>query len=128
MTERHTVQKDKISAALRELHQHPTAAEVCAYVQAEYPGISRATVYRVLDNMARQGKILRIPVADGADHFDYRTHLHYHIYCDGCGRVDDVKTENVGSLLASVQDACGYAVVGYTLLFHGCCPACREKK
>ena len=62
MKERRTVQKDMIYTALQELHNHPTAEQVCAHVRRRCPTISRATVYRVLNGMAEKGSVLRIPV------------------------------------------------------------------
>lgn len=126
MEERRTVQKDMIYAALRELHDHPTAEEVCAYVQQRCPTISRATVYRVLGAMAERGMILRVPNPDGADHYDHRTHPHFHVRCDVCGRVDDVMLPEPEDLLGTVQDSCGYELSGYTLLLHGVCKACQQ--
>lgn len=125
MKERHTVQKDVIYAALCELKNHPTADAVYERVRVAHPTISRATVYRVLNRMAEQGTILRIPVTDGADHYDHQTHLHYHVHCDVCGKMDDVEMPALGDLCAGVTDDCGYELTGCTVLFHGHCSACR---
>lgn len=126
MKERRTVQKDMIYAALRELHNHPTADQVFARVQENCPSISRATVYRVLGGLAEKGTVLRIPVADGADHFDHQTHRHYHVCCDHCGSVDDVALAVPEDILSGVRDTCGYDLTGYTLLLHGLCRNCQK--
>ena len=126
MEERRTVQKDMIYAALCEVHDHPTAEEVCAKVQQRCPTISRATVYRVLNAMAERGTILRVPNPDGADHYDHQTHRHFHVRCDVCGRVDDVMLPEPEDVLGSVQDDGGYELTGYTLLLHGICQDCRK--
>ena len=124
MLERRTVQKDMVYAALCALHNHPTAEQVFARVRESCPSVSRATVYRVLNHMAEQGSILRIPVANGADRYDHRTHRHAHVCCDVCGRVDDVYLG--GDVLAEVQDDCGYELTGYSLLLHGRCSKCAH--
>ena len=124
MTERRTVQKDMVYAALCELRNHPTAEQVFARVRESCPSVSRATVYRVLNHMAEQGTILRIPVANGADRYDHQTHRHTHVCCDVCGRVDDVYLG--GDVLTEVRDACGYELTGYSLLLHGRCGNCRK--
>lgn len=126
MEERRTVQKDMIYAALKALHNHPTAEQVCAYVQQRCPTVSRATVYRVLGAMAERGSVLRVSNPDGADHYDHQTHRHFHICCDRCGRVDDVQLSEPGDILGSVQDPCGYELSGYTLMFHGICKECQQ--
>ena len=127
MKERHTVQKDVIYAALCELKNHPTADAVYEQVRAAHPTISKATVYRVLNRMAELGTVLRIPVSDGADHYDHQTHPHYHVHCDMCGRMDDVEMPALGDLCGMVTDSCGYELRDYTVLFHGRCGDCKSE-
>ena len=127
MKERRTIQKDMVYAALCELCNHPTADMVYEKVHAASPSISKATVYRVLGHMAEQGTILRIPVVDGADHYDHQTHPHYHVHCDVCGKMDDVDMPSLGDLCGTVTDNCGYALTGYTVLLHGKCSACQSE-
>lgn len=126
MKERHTVQKDMIYAALCELKNHPTAERVYEQVAKTQPSISKATVYRVLRRMAEQGMILQVPVADGADRYDHQTFRHYHICCDGCGRVDDVEMPDFGDLTEKITDSCGYQLTGQMVLLRGLCPDCRR--
>ena len=124
MQVRHTIQKDIIYAALCALRNHPTADAVCNEVQRQYPSVSRATVYRVLNAMAEQGKILRLSV-DGADHYDHQTYRHHHVQCTCCGRVDDVETKVIGDMTAAVTNSCGYMITDASLLFHGICQSCQ---
>ena len=124
MQERHTVQKDIVYAALCGLHNHPTADAVYQEVQRRYPTVSRGTVYRVLNTMAEQGKILRLR-SDCADHYDHLAYRHDHIQCTCCGRVDDVMTRGLEDVTAAVTDPCGYKVTDAMLLFRGICQACQ---
>lgn len=124
MQERHTVQKDIVYAALCALHNHPTADVVYGEVQRQHPSVSRGTVYRVLNTMAEQGKILRLS-ADGADHYDYQTHRHHHVQCTCCGRVDDVMTKGLENVTDAVTDPGGYTITDASLLFHGICQSCQ---
>ena len=75
MQTRNTVQRQIVLQAVRSLHDHPTADSVYAVVAAEHPSISKATVYRNLNQLALQGEILRVPVPTGADRFDFNTML-----------------------------------------------------
>ena len=126
MQERHTVQKDIVYAALCALHNHPTADAVCHEVQRQHPSVSRGTVYRVLNTMAEQGKILRLS-ADGADHYDHQTHRHHHVQCTCCGRVDDVVTQGLENVTDAVTDPGGYTITDASLLFRGICQFCQTK-
>lgn len=129
MARRNTVQQAVIAEKLGELHgMHPTADDVYAAVAAQYPSISKATVYRALNRMSEDGTALRVAVPDGADRFDDTLTPHCHVQCVACGRVDDVLVS--GELaeldLCRVASAPGYELRGYDLLFKGLCPACQK--
>ncbi len=126
MAERQTMQKTIIYAALCELGNHPTADMVYERVQRDFPTVSKATVYRVLRQMSEQGKILRIPVPEGADHFDHQTHQHFHVCCSGCAKVDDVQMPDPGPLEKTVTDSCGYELSGCSVVLKGLCPTCQQ--
>lgn len=127
MQERHTIQKDIVYAALCTLHNHPTADAVYREVQRQHPSVSRGTVYRVLNTMAEQGKILRLN-ADGADHYDHMTCRHHHVQCTCCGKVDDVETKDLGDMTAAVTDCGGYVITNASLLFYGICQSCQTTR
>ena len=125
--QRNTVQKKQVFAALTQLANHPTAEQVYQLVAVDHPNISRATVYRILNNMARDGKILRVPVPDGADHFDHQVHPHYHIKCTGCGKVYDINMPTLPDLNAKAQQyESDIEINGHTIMFYGVCPCCKS--
>ena len=128
MTKRMTLQKAFIFDAVQKLKNHPTADDVYRAVSAVYPSISRATVYRVLNELAADGRISRIHVPKGADHYDFRCHPHRHCCCTVCGQVADVDVTNVPDLLGAVTDPHGFLITGYNLTYEGICPSCREKQ
>ena len=129
MARRNTVQQKVIAEQLSKLHgEHPSAEDVYSALSADYPSISKATVYRTLNRMADDGSALKVSVADGADRFDDTLCAHYHVVCTECGRVDDVVvTEELASLdFAAAASASGYEITGYDLLFKGICEVCRR--
>ena len=125
---RNTPQKRAVAEALKLLHNHPTADTVYDYIHPNYPSVSKATVYRILKQMASEGTALHIPVPDGADRFDDTLFPHHHIRCTVCGSVDDLMIPDAFVPQLSPELSGGYAVVGYTLLFRGICPACQNRK
>lgn len=127
MQTRNTVQRQIVLQAVRSLHDHPTADSVYAVVAAEHPSISKATVYRNLNQLALQGEILRVPVPTGADCFDFNTQEHYHVRCTECGNVYDVFMPPITDLLDRVTDSSDVELTHYDILFEGVCAACRNK-
>ena len=126
MQERNTLQKRIVHETLIRMCSHPTADEVVAEVQADYPSISRATVYRILNKLADSGEALRIRINNGADHFDHQTFPHYHVHCNECGRVADVVMP-VEDLAGMLSETSGYTILGYSLQFDGLCPECAKE-
>ena len=126
MQTRNTVQRQIVLQTVLQMHDHPTADHVYAAVAAEHPSISKATVYRNLNQLAEQGEIRRVPVPNGADRFDFNTSEHYHVRCEKCGAVFDVHMPPMLDLLGQVEDASGVEVRRFDILFEGVCKACRE--
>ena len=128
MAQRHTMQKDVIYAALTELHNHPTADMVYDRVHTEFPKISRATVFRVLRQMAENGQVRKVSIFDGADCFDHNLTEHCHARCSGCHGVFDVFLEKplVESLLR--PDSGDFYVTDYSLELKGFCHDCMRRK
>lgn len=131
MARRNTVQQKVIAEQLHKMHgSHPTVDEVHRAISADYPSISKTTVYRTLARMAEDGQALKVSVAGGADHFDDTLHPHYHVVCTKCGRVDDVDVQLPQQPFDSIDAsrASGYTITGYELLFQGICPACAQQE
>ncbi len=124
MQERQTKQKQIIYDALKTL-DHPTATEVYGYVHECYPTVSRATVFRVLNGFAGNGRALELRVAGNEVRYDYNVMPHYHAHCTMCGKVADVQTEGLkGDLRVKAEH--GFAVSGYSVEFYGTCKDCQS--
>lgn len=127
MERRNTLQKELVYSAVRALGCHATADEIYNRVNSEYPSVSRATVYRNLNVLSEEGRILRVEVPGGADHFDHNTHNHYHISCVECGRVYDADMEYIPDMVSRIRDTKGFKILGSDVVFKGICPECQQK-
>ena len=83
---------------LNKLRDHPTADMVYEEVVREYPGISKATVYRNLNPMAKLGQIQKVQIPNSEDRYDFNLEKHYHFRCRGCGKVFDMKLTYMAAL------------------------------
>ncbi len=129
MAERNTMQKEIIYSALCRMANHPTADEIYQSVHESHPSISRATVFRVLNKLADNGSILKVRIADGADHFDHQTFRHYHAHCRCCGDVCDVRLAPLVMLEDESIEAEGqFNITGYSLQFDGICAQCARNE
>lgn len=124
MEKRNTIQKQMVLDAVAQLHNHPTAEEVYAYVAQRFPTISKATVYRNLSGLGDDGRLLHIRMPDGADRFDHTLMPHNHIACSRCGSICDVPQKSDEAIDRAAAAATGYSGVTHSIVFRGVCPAC----
>lgn len=64
MQTRNTIQRQIVLQAVNQLHNHPTADAIYAVIAAQHPTISKATVYRNLNQLAAQGRDFARACAD----------------------------------------------------------------
>lgn len=125
---RNTLQKKIVFDVFSQMHNHPSAGMVYDAVKEKYPGISKATVYRLLSEAADEGKILRLKLSDSSDRYDVTLNKHCHIICKGCGAVADVEVDFDDELFARSAVGCeGFAVEECNLEFMGLCHECNEQ-
>ncbi len=122
---RHTHQKDAVWQVFSAMRCHPTADAVFDEVARLYPGIGRATVYRILNSYIECGRAIKVPVYDGADRFDITTAPHSHAKCKMCGAVEDITTDGT---LPQIIDNGGFIIEGGFVLYHGLCRKCSENQ
>lgn len=121
-----TVQRRAVLEAVLERDDHPSAEQVFAVVRTRIPGISRTTVYRVLDALVGLGVIGRAHHQGSIARFDAKTHRHHHLVCEGCRRVVDYEAPGLDGLPLPEPAAIGFEVRDYSIQFTGLCAACRR--
>ncbi|HPZ15175.1 MAG TPA: transcriptional repressor [Sphaerochaeta sp.] len=125
---RQTIQKGLVWDAVSTATNHPNAEQIYESIALLHPSISRATVYRNLNMLVDEGKVRRIKVLGGPDHFDHWLEKHYHIQCMECGSVGDVRLGDGFTVPEREVDAHGYELVSYEIVFNGICPDCQIKR
>ena len=107
--------------ALCATHEHPTAEMLYNQLKGDYPELSLGTVYRNLQQMAEDGRLMEL---DGpVTRFDATVQPHTHLRCSRCGCVADGELAYDVSL-DHEHIAQGWQVTGHNLMFMGICPAC----
>lgn len=125
---RNTLQKRIVSDVFCSMNNHPSAGMVYEAVQEKFPGISKATVYRLLAEAAEEGKIQRLKLTDATDRYDMTLGKHYHVICRCCGSVADVEAKDRDAELIADAVGCeGFSVEGCHVEFVGVCERCQDK-
>lgn len=122
--ERNTYQKNLIKETVLNMCTHPSADSIFECVKESCPNISRATVYRVLNQLADKGEIYRVKVIDGPDRYDKTLCKHYHVKCSDCGEVADAEITVFEDMEDRASNSSGYTITGHDIVFSGICPKC----
>lgn len=121
-----TEQRRVVLEAVLDLDDHPTADRVHAAVARRDAGVSRATVYRTLESLARIGVIAKACHPGRAVRYDSRTDSHHHLVCLRCDDVIDFTDERLDALPVPDLSDLGFEVSGFQVQLRGVCRRCRE--
>ena len=92
-----TVQRRLILESVLDLDTHPSADDVYDVVSRRVDSISRTTVYRTLENLARMGVITKACHPGRVARYDRRTELHHHLICLYCDSIADISDDRLDS-------------------------------
>ncbi|HZV81304.1 MAG TPA: transcriptional repressor [Geobacteraceae bacterium] len=119
-----TVQRRAILENLSSRTDHPTADQIYAAIQHRITGISRTTVYRVLETFVHLGLAQKISNPEAKARFDADTSRHHHAICLNCEEVTDIFSDELSSLnLPDVGH--DFEMLDYSVNFTGLCRKCR---
>lgn len=120
-----TVQRRIIMEALAERKDHPSADQLYDAVRGRLRGISRTTVYRVLETLVGIGVAQKISNPEAKARFDADTQRHHHLCCTGCQRIHDIHSPALDTLTLPNEGCAGFTITDFSINFSGICPDCR---
>lgn len=122
-----TVQRQVILESLARHKDHPTADDIFAEVRPRLPGVSRTTVYRVLETLV-QVRVARKVCHPGATaRYETKTNRHHHLVCLHCNRLTDVEEASLDSLPFPDVGRLGFQIEDYSIQFRGICRTCARR-
>lgn len=121
-----TVQRRVIYEAVLDHKDHPTADDVYEEVRGRLPGVSRTTVYRVLELLVRLGVIGKPPSPGSAARYDKSVERHHHLACVRCERTMDFDDAALNKVRIPDTRRLGFTIADYSIHFMGVCRACRR--
>ncbi|HTW43706.1 MAG TPA: Fur family transcriptional regulator [Solirubrobacteraceae bacterium] len=89
--------------------------------------VSRASIYRILEELDEIGVVQRVEVGGGMARFEPvrrgRGH-HHHLVCDRCGRLEPFSDEGLERAIKRVSERVALDVSEHEVVLHGACNAC----
>ncbi len=90
-----TQQRIEIARIVLSKHQHLSAEQVLALVNAESAKVSKATVYNTLGLFARQGLVRELIIDPSKVFYDSNISRHHHFYNVDTGELTDIANSDV---------------------------------
>jgi Fur family peroxide stress response transcriptional regulator len=123
-----TPQRRAILRAVLDADDHPTAERVQATLSRRRVRVSRATVFRTLESLARLGVITKACHPGSSIRYDRRTDRHHHLVCLSCDRVIDIQDARLDAVPIPDTRRLGFVVSDFKVQLRGICRECREQE
>lgn len=131
---RNTKQKQVIVDFLKDNQdRHLTADEIVDNLKTSNLKVSKATVYRLLNNLSEDGTLRKYLLSESLSScYQYVEDLHecnrhYHLICDVCGSVLHFDNTYMDKLQESVLENNNFKIDLQKVIFYGKCKVCISK-
>ena len=129
---RTTAQRRALVDHIFARHAHFDADELIEQLNGKGRGeerVSRATVYRALDELVEAGLLRKMTLGSRAVYeHDYGYPQHDHLHCTECDELIEFRSDELLALREAVAREHGFRVTGHRLTISGVCLACAAKR
>jgi Fur family transcriptional regulator, ferric uptake regulator len=91
--------------------------------------VSRASIYRILEELEEVGVVQRVDVGNGITRYEAlgRGHAHHHhLVCDSCGSLEPFVDEGLERAVARAAEHVPLEVSEHEIVLHGTCRSCSD--
>ena len=121
---RNTIQRQIILDSLKGFKTHPSVDVLYTEIHKIHPTISKATVYRNLRQLSKEGVITQLAVKDDAARYDGCVVPHYHFSCKICNKIIDIEMDCIDEIDDAVASKHDLLIDNHEILFVGTCEEC----
>jgi Fur family transcriptional regulator, ferric uptake regulator len=89
--------------------------------------VSRASIYRILEELEEIDLVQRVEIGSGMAHFEPVRHgrgHHHHLVCDRCGLLEPFSDQGLERAIKRVSERVALDVSEHEVVLHGACSAC----
>jgi len=104
-----------------------SAVEIQEALQRRGREASRASIYRVMEELERIGLVDRVEVGQGTSRFEPArgaAEHHHHIVCDRCGRLEPFSDAGLERAIERVSERLAVDVSEHEIVLRGSCRSC----
>ena len=123
-----TPQRLAVYKALISDNNHPSPDKIYKSVLPDFPTISFATVYKILETFEQKGIISKVTSLHNTLRYDPLIEHHHHIICVNCKKIIDLRSRELDELPIPDEVKKGNRVLDYSVHFNVICSDCQRKK
>ena len=89
--------------------------------------VSRASIYRILEELEEIGVVQRVDIGAGMSRFEPVRHgrgHHHHLVCDRCGRLEPFSDEGLERAIKRLSERVPLKVAEHEVVLRGACAVC----
>jgi Fur family ferric uptake transcriptional regulator len=112
---------------LDEQHCALSAAEIQERLQRRGREASRASIYRVMEELEQIGLVARVEVGQGTSRYEPArgpSDHHHHIVCERCGRLEPFSDAGLERAIERVSERLAVEVSEHEIVLRGACRSC----
>lgn len=125
-----TRERETVVGEVFSSHEHFDSDQLVERLSSQKDGrrVSRATVYRTLNEMVEAGLLRKVARSQNRDVYehDYGYPRHDHLICAKCGSLTEFENAPLAGILEQVALQHGFRVTGHRLEVHGLCESCSQ--
>jgi Fe2+ or Zn2+ uptake regulation protein len=122
-----TPQRRALLETLVASGDHPSAEQLYTRVHRKLPGLSRATVFRILEQLVSKGIIGKACHPGRGARYDVRTELHHHLVCLRCGSMTDFFDDVLDKIALPDTADYNFEKVDFRVQVRGYCKKCQRE-
>lgn len=126
MNQRNTKQKEDILKVIKNTKTHPTMKEIYKLVKEINPTIGQATIYRNINKLTEDGKVVRILDPTNEYHYDGDVSQHSHFICTKCYKIIDI-FDDYQKINKDLEDKYNFKIENKIITYEGRCNNCVIK-
>jgi len=111
-------------------HGHFAPEELVKQCQENNRKVSRATIYRSLQDLLESGVIRKTAFGEKHQHYEhiYDEKPHHHAKCLRCGIFIEFDDKGEDKIYEPVLEKKGFTILGHEMHFYGICKDCNQNR
>jgi Fur family ferric uptake transcriptional regulator len=104
-----------------------SAVEIEQELRSRNRDVSRASVYRVMEELEEIGLVQRVEIGRGMVRYEPLRRgpgHHHHLVCDHCGRLEPFTDDGLERAIRRLSDRLPLRVSEHEIVIHGACRTC----